>query len=140
MAASVWITWATVGTCERNAGGSSFRSRSDQIRSPNTDRDTHDLVEAGAWKNSGFTNSHTTSAAIGMRHHQPIQSRLQTARARSGTAANLVHTLAGLAWRIHASPLRPKSLAILSLALWLLPSKKLAATVAGHDSQAEAGR
>jgi hypothetical protein len=31
-----------------------------------------------------------------MRHHHPIQSRLQIARAKSGVTANLVHTLAGV--------------------------------------------
>jgi hypothetical protein len=55
----------------------------------------------------------TSDTATGTSDHQPIQSRLQTAAASSGSTANRVQTLTGLAWRIQLSPSSPNALAIL---------------------------
>ena len=66
-------------------------------------------VELGGAKKSGLTNSQTIERASGIRQSSPIQSRLQIERTSIGRTANRVHTLAGLAWRIQLSPLRPKT-------------------------------
>ena len=50
---------------------------------------------------------------MGIRDQMPIQSRLQTASAKSETTLNLVQTLAGFACFIQLPPSRPKALAIL---------------------------
>src|SRR5262245_32203010 len=63
---------------------------------------------------SGLRTMKTRESAIGTSDHQPIQSRLHTETASSGSTVNLVQTLAGFAWRIQFSPSSPNVLAILA--------------------------
>ena len=85
-------------------------SASAQMRSPNTPLEAQFLVERGGGNSSGLTIMNTRTRATAASDHQPIHSRLQMARASSGSTANRVQTLTGLAWRIQASPCSPNSL------------------------------
>jgi hypothetical protein len=67
-------------------------------------------VERGGGSSSGLTIMNTRAKATAASDHQPIHSRLQTARASSGRTAKRAQTLTGLAWRIQLSPASPNSL------------------------------
>src|SRR5215211_1202639 len=102
------------GTLEsRNWRGSSTVSRSDQMCSPNTLFEAQFRVEPDFRNSSGLTIMNTSTRATAATDHQPIQSRLQTARISRGRTANRVQTDHGLAWRIQLSPLSPNRLATL---------------------------
>jgi hypothetical protein len=75
--------------------------------------DAQFLVDRGVANNSGLTSMKISESATGTRDHQPIQSRLQTEAASSGTTAKRVQTLIGLACRIQFSPSSPKNRATL---------------------------
>ena len=98
---------------ERNSSGRVSLSASTQIRSPSTDLDAQLRVDFGGPKNRGLTNIHAIARAIGTKHQIPIQSLLQIASASSERTVKRVHTLAGFACRIQASPSNPNALAIL---------------------------
>src|SRR5215213_11442092 len=96
------------GTLEsRNWRGSSTVSRSDQMCSPSTLFEAQFRVEPDSRNSSGLTIMNTSTRATAATDHQPIQSRLQTARISRGRTANRVQTDHGLAWRIQLSPLSP---------------------------------
>jgi hypothetical protein len=80
------------------------------MRSPNTPLEAQCLVERGGGNSSGLTIMNTRTRATAASDHQPIHSRLQTARASRGRTAKRVQTLTGLAWRIQRSPSSPNSL------------------------------
>ena len=86
-------------------------SRSAQMRSPNTPLEAQLRVDRGGLNRSGLTIIQTSATATAIRQYQPIHSRLQIASASSETTEKRVQTLHGFAWRIQASPSRPKSLA-----------------------------
>src|SRR5215212_5453344 len=104
----------TAGTLEvTNWRGSSTVSRSDQMCSPKTLLEAQFRVEPDSRNSSGLTIMKTSTRATAASDHQPIQSRLQTARISRGRTANRVQTDQGLAWRIQLSPLSPNRLATL---------------------------
>ena len=97
--------------------------RSAQIRSPKTAFDAQLRVDVGTSNSSGLIIIHSAETASGIRHHQPIQSRLQMEIANSETTLKRVQTLIGLACRIQRSPVRPNTSATLcssvGAAAWL---------------------
>src|SRR4029450_2034701 len=104
----------TAGTLEvMNWPGSSTVSRSDQMCSPNTLLEAQFRVEPGSWNSIGLTTRKTSTRTTAATDHQPIQSRLQTARISRGRTANRVETDEGVACRIHLSPVSPNRLATL---------------------------
>lgn len=78
-------------------------SRFKYTRSPNTERDAQFLVELGFLKNIGLKNIHSNETTPGIKHHQPIQARLQNANTISGSTEYRVHTLQGFACFIQFS-------------------------------------
>ena len=89
--------------------------------SPNTDLEAQFFVERGLLKNMGLKNIHDKEKIPGMRHHQPIQTRLQNASTISGRTEYLVHTLQGFECFIQFSSVKRNTFAIfLSTVIWFL--------------------
>jgi hypothetical protein len=93
--------------------GISILSRFAHTRSPKTDFEAQFLVDFALGNSTGLKNIQASDIIPGMRHHQPIQTRLQKARTIKGSTEYLVHTLQGLACFIQFSSLSLNILAIL---------------------------
>lgn len=101
--------------------GISILSRFVNTLSPNTDLEAQLFVERGLLKNTGLKNIHNKEMMPGMRHHQPIQTRLQNANTINGRTEYLVHTLQGFECFIQFSSVKRNNIAIfLSIVIRLL--------------------